>query len=257
VSPLLTRCRESRTSPLLDVRDLVVRYGPATAVDRVSFTVDAGETVGLIGPSGCGKSSTVTAVLQLRRPHSGEVWFGSTELTALSERALRTIRPRLQPVFQDPYGSLSPRKRIRDQIAEPLRIQGRWSATTGPERIDELLDLVGLERSCGDRLPHELSGGQCQRVGIARALACDPTLIILDEPVSSLDPSLRAGILNLLLDLQDKLSLGYLFVCHDPALVRHFCDRVLTMHEGRLTTRQGSGSSHGGGLTTHGEGLAT
>lgn len=225
----------SPPSPLLDVRDLVVRYGPVTAVDRVSFTVGAGETVGLIGPSGCGKSSTATAVLQLRRPHSGEVWFDGTELTALSDRQLRPLRPRFQPVFQDPYGSLSPRRRIRDQLAEPLLVQGRRSASSAPERVSELLDLVGLEQSHGDRFPYELSGGQCQRAGIARALACDPDLIVLDEPVSALDPSLRAGVINLLLDLQERLGLGYLFICHDPVLVRHFCDRVLTMARGQIT----------------------
>lgn len=222
-------------SALLEVRDLVVRYGTTTVVDGVSFDVGAGETVGLIGPSGCGKSSTAGAVLQLRRPESGEVRFDGVELTALSDRELRPIRRRMQPVFQDPYGSLSPRKRIRDQIAEPLWVQGRWSATTGPERVGELLDLVGLHPSLGERRPHELSGGQCQRVGIARALAGDPRLLVLDEPVSALDPSLRADILNLLLDLQDRLGLGYLFICHDMAVVRHFCDRVLTMRNGKLT----------------------
>ncbi|MFC9244857.1 ATP-binding cassette domain-containing protein [Streptomyces sp. NPDC057136] len=222
-------------SPLLDVRELVVRYGTTTAVDGVSFQVDAGETVGLIGPSGCGKSSTAAAVLQLRRPHSGEIRFGGTELTSLSERELRAVRPRIQPVFQDPYGSLSPRRRIRDQVAEPLRAQGRWSAATGPGRVAELLSLVGLDDAHARRLPHELSGGQCQRAGIARALASDPELLILDEPVSALDPSMRAGILNLLLELQETRGLGYLFICHDMAAVGHFSDRILTMREGRLT----------------------
>ncbi|WP_368396606.1 ATP-binding cassette domain-containing protein [Streptomyces sclerotialus] len=156
----------------------------------------------------------------------------------MSERRIRPFRPRLQPVFQDPYGSLSPRRRLRDQIAEPLHVQGRWSATSGPGRFDELLDVVGLERSYGDRLPYELSGGQYQRAGIARALACAPDLIVLDEPMSALDPSLRAGILNLLLDLQDEFGLGCLFICHDQAVVRHFCDRVLAMENGRITGRE-------------------
>ncbi|MET9322385.1 dipeptide/oligopeptide/nickel ABC transporter ATP-binding protein [Streptomyces sp. NPDC003038] len=220
--------------PLLDVRDLVVRYGTRTAVDGVSFSVAAGETVGLIGPSGCGKSSTADAVLQLRPPHSGQVWLDGTELTALDEKRLRPFRPRIQPVFQDPYGSLSPRRPLREQIAEPLRVQGRWSRATGPGRVAELLDTVGLDASHGERFPHELSGGQCQRAGIARALASDPRLLVLDEPVSALDPSLRAGVLNLLLDLQERLGLGYLFICHDMPVVRHFCDRVLTMRAGRL-----------------------
>ncbi|EKX66644.1 ABC transporter ATP-binding protein [Streptomyces ipomoeae] len=222
------------TDALLDVRDLVVRYGDVTAVDHVSFTVDAGETLALNGPSGCGKSSTVTAVLQLRRPDGGEVHFDGRELTRLTERELRPLRPRMQPVFQDPYGSLSPRHRIRDAVAEPLRVQGRWDATDGPARVAELLDRVGLDPAYGDRLPHELSGGQCQRAGIARALASDPRLMVLDEPVSALDPSIRAGVLNLLAGLQDELGLAYLFICHDRAVVRHFADRSIEMRAGRL-----------------------
>ncbi|WP_217215038.1 dipeptide/oligopeptide/nickel ABC transporter ATP-binding protein [Streptomyces sp. AC550_RSS872] len=216
---------------LLDVRDLVVRYGGVTAVDHLSFTLAPGETLALNGPSGCGKSSTAQAVLQLRRPDAGEVFFEGRELTTLTERELRPLRPRMQPVFQDPYGSLSPRHRIRDAVAEPLRIQGRRPTT---DQVAELLDRVGLDPSYGDRLPHELSGGQCQRAGIARALASEPRLLILDEPVSSLDPSVRAGVLNLLADLQDDLGLGYLFICHDRAVVRHVADRAIEMREGRV-----------------------
>ncbi|MET9778561.1 dipeptide/oligopeptide/nickel ABC transporter ATP-binding protein [Streptomyces sp. NPDC006367] len=219
--------------PLLDVHDLVVRYGPVTAVDRLSFTLDAGETLALDGPSGCGKSSTALAVLQLRRPDAGEVRFEGRELTALTERELRPLRPYMQPVFQDPYGSLSPRHRVRDAVAEPLKVQGRWDRAGGPARVAELLDRVGLDPSYGDRRPHELSGGQCQRAGIARALASDPRLLVLDEPVSALDASVRAGVLNLLSDLQDELGLGYLFICHDRSVVRHFADRVLEMRDGR------------------------
>ncbi|WP_149825291.1 ATP-binding cassette domain-containing protein [Streptomyces tailanensis] len=221
---------------LLDVRDLVVRYGTVTAVDHVSFTVDAGETLALNGPSGCGKSSTVAAVLQLRRPEGGEVRFEGRELTTLAERELRPLRPRMQPVFQDPYGSLSPRHRIRDAVAEPLKVQGRWNPADGPARVAELLDRVGLDPAYGDRFPHELSGGQCQRAGIARALASEPRLLVLDEPVSALDPSIRAGVLNLLTDLQDELGLAYLFICHDRAVVRHFADRAIEMRAGRLVT---------------------
>lgn len=223
----------NRSDPLLDVRDLIVRYGTVIAVDQVSFTVDAGETLALNGPSGCGKSSTVAAVLQLRRPESGAVRFEGRELTALTERELRPLRPRMQPVFQDPYGSLSPRHRIQDAVAEPLRVQGRWD-TTGPARVAELLDRVGLDPAYGDRFPHELSGGQCQRAGIARALASEPRLLVLDEPVSALDPSIRAGVLNLLADLQDELDLAYLFICHDRAVVRHFADRSIEMRAGKL-----------------------
>ncbi|WP_217234728.1 dipeptide/oligopeptide/nickel ABC transporter ATP-binding protein [Streptomyces sp. AC555_RSS877] len=221
--------------PLLDVHDLVVRHGPVTAVDHVSFALHAGETLALNGPSGCGKSSTALAVLQLRRPDSGEVRFEGRELTTLPERELRPLRPRMQPVFQDPYGSLSPRHRIRDAVAEPLRVQGRWNPDDGPARVADLLDRVGLDPSYGDRHPHELSGGQCQRAGIARALASEPRLLVLDEPVSALDPSVRAGVLNLLADLQDELGLGYLFICHDRAVVRHFADRVLEMRDGRVS----------------------
>ncbi|MDN3296026.1 dipeptide/oligopeptide/nickel ABC transporter ATP-binding protein [Streptomyces ficellus] len=220
--------------PLLDVRELVVRYGAAVAVDRVSFTLRAGETLALTGPSGCGKSSTAAAVLRLRRPAGGEVWFEGRELTRLGERELRPLRPAMQPVFQDPYGSLSPRQRIRAAIAEPLRVQGRWDAVTGPARVAELLETVGLDPAHGDRLPHELSGGQCQRAGIARALASDPRLLVLDEPVSALDPSVRAGILNLLAGLQERRGLGYLFISHDMALVRHFADRTAEMRAGRI-----------------------
>ncbi|MFF3342139.1 ATP-binding cassette domain-containing protein [Streptomyces flavidovirens] len=226
---------------LLTVRGLTVRYprrtrraAPVLAVDDVSFDVFPGETLALIGASGSGKSSTAAAVLMLRRPDGGEVWFDGRELTALDETALRPLRPAIQPVFQDPYGSLSPRLRVRDAVAEPLRVQGRWDPVSGPRRVTELLETVGLDPRLGDRLPHELSGGQCQRVGIARALACEPRLLVLDEPVSALDPSVRAGILNLLVDLQERHGLAYLFICHDLDLVRHFAHRVAVMHGGRI-----------------------
>ncbi|WP_432936758.1 ATP-binding cassette domain-containing protein [Kribbella sp. CA-253562] len=228
-------------APLLDVRELTVRYPgrrrrsqPILAVDRVSFEVRAGETLALVGESGCGKSSTAAAVLQLRRPQGGEVRFDGVDLTTLDEPALRGLRPALQPVFQDPYGSLSPRLRIRDAIAEPLRVQGRWDPVAGPARVAALLDLVQLDRSLADRRPHELSGGQCQRVGIARALASEPRLLVLDEPVSALDPSIRAGVMNLLTDLQDELGLGYLFICHDLRLVHQVAHRIAVMHHGRI-----------------------
>ncbi|WP_086805279.1 ATP-binding cassette domain-containing protein, partial [Streptomyces caniscabiei] len=175
----------------------------------------------------------LAAVRAAQPEHGGEVRFEGRELTSLSERELRPLRPRMQPVFQDPYGSLSPRHRVREAVAEPLRVQGRWDAT-GPDQVAGLLDRVGLDPALGDRFPHELSGGQCQRVGIARALASEPRLLVLDEPVSALDPSVRAGVLNLLTDLQDELDLGYLFICHDRAVVRHFADRSIEMRAGRL-----------------------
>ncbi|WP_159945042.1 MULTISPECIES: ATP-binding cassette domain-containing protein [unclassified Nocardiopsis] len=227
--------------PLLEVRDLVVRYpgrtrrdAPVTAVDGVSLDVRAGETLALVGESGCGKSSTAAAVLGLRRPDAGSVRFEGQDLTAITPARLRALRPAFQPVLQDPYGSLSPRLRVRDAVAEPLRLHGRWDRATGPDRVAELLERVGLDPAHGDRLPHELSGGQCQRVGIARALACEPRLLVLDEPVSALDPSVRAGVVNLLTRLQDERGLGYLLICHDLALVRHVAHRVAVMRRGRV-----------------------
>jgi len=227
--------------PLLDVRELTVRYAgrrrraePVLAVDGVSFEVQAGETLALVGESGCGKSSTAAAVLRLRRPDGGRVLFQGQDLAILDEPAMRRLRPAMQPVFQDPYGSLSPRQRVRDILAEPLRVQGRWDPLTGPARVGELLELVRLDRTLGDRLPHELSGGQCQRVGIARALASEPRLLVLDEPVTALDPSVRAGVVDLLTDLQDELGLGYLFICHDLGLVRRMAHRVAVMRKGRI-----------------------
>jgi ABC-type glutathione transport system ATPase component len=229
------------TPPLLEVRNLTVHYPsrshrvpPFLAVDQVSFTLRAGETLALVGESGSGKSSTASAILMLRRPQGGSVRFEGHELTTLDERALRALRPGMQPVFQDPYGSLSPRKTVYDAIAEPLRVQGRWDPRTGPARVTELLDLVHLSESVTNRLPHELSGGQCQRVGIARALASEPRLLVLDEPVSALDPSVRAGIVNLLTELQDELGLGQLFISHDLALVRHVAHRVAVLRRGRI-----------------------
>lgn len=234
-------------APLLEVRDLTVRYAgrrrraePIVAVDRVSFEVRAGETLALVGESGCGKSSTAAAVLRLRPPDGGEVRFDGVDLASLDKAALRGLRPALQPVFQDPYGSLSPRLRVGEAIAEPLRVQGRWDPATGPARVAELLDLVKLDRSLAGRLPRELSGGQCQRVGIARALASEPRLLVLDEPVTALDPSIRAGVINLLTDLQNHLGLAYLFICHDLRLVKHIADRIAVMRHGRIIESGGT-----------------
>ncbi|MEU4608549.1 ABC transporter ATP-binding protein [Kribbella sp. NPDC023972] len=219
--------------PLLAVRNLTVRYRgrDEPAVDDVSFDIHRGETVALIGESGCGKSSTASAVLRLRRPDAGEVRLDGT---ILNDRTIHRLRPAMQPVFQDPYGSLSPRLRIRDAIAEPFKVQGRWDRRTGPARVAELMDQVQLDQSLADRRPRELSGGQCQRVGIARALASDPRLLVLDEPVSSLDAKVRAGVINLLTELQRELGLGYLFISHDHRLVEHIAHRTLVMHQGRI-----------------------
>ncbi|GAB4003910.1 ABC transporter ATP-binding protein [Glycomyces albus] len=220
--------------PVLEVEDLVVAYGSHRAVDGVSFSVRAGETLAMVGASGSGKSSTASAVLQLRRPESGSVRFEGRELTGLGERELRRVRPRIQPVLQDPYGSLSPRLTAGRAVAEPLRVRGRWDGRTGPARVAELLELVGLETELGRRYPHELSGGQCQRVNIARALAGDPGLLVLDEPTSALDADLRDGVIELLVDLQDRLGLAYLFICHDPRLVESFAHRVAVMEAGAI-----------------------
>jgi peptide/nickel transport system ATP-binding protein len=219
--------------PLLAVRNLTVHYRgrQEPAVDDISFHIHHGETVALIGESGCGKSSTASAVLQLRRPEAGEIRLDGT---ILNDSTIQRLRPAMQPVFQDPYGSLSPRLKIRDAIAEPLKVQGRWDPDTGPARVAELMDQVRLDQSLADRRPRELSGGQCQRVGIARALASDPRLLVLDEPVSSLDAKVRAGVINLLTELQRELGLGYLFISHDHRLVDYLAHRTLVMHQGRL-----------------------
>lgn len=223
----------TKTPPLLAVRNLTVRYpgrdGPA--VDNVSFDIHHGETLALIGESGCGKSSTASAVLHLRRPEAGEIHL---EGTRLDDSTIHKSRPAMQPVFQDPYGSLSPRQKIGDAIAEPLKVQGRWDSQTGPARVAELMDQVRLDPTLKDRRPRELSGGQCQRVGIARALASDPRLLVLDEPVSSLDAKVRAGVINLLAELQRELGLGYLFISHDHRLVDYIAHRTLVMREGRI-----------------------
>ncbi|WP_225102203.1 ABC transporter ATP-binding protein [Streptomyces sp. CoH27] len=226
---------------LLSVRDLTVQYPgrrrgetAVTAVDKVSFDVARGETLALIGASGSGKSSIAEAVLRLHRAASGSVRFAGRELLGLDDTELRALRPRIQPVFQDPYGSLSPRQRIRAAIAEPLRIQGRWDNASGPARVAELLRQVGLDPALGPRRPHELSGGQCQRVGIARALASEPEVLVLDEPVSGLDPTVRAGVLDLLESLQRELGLGYLFICHDMDVVASLAHRVAVLKDGKI-----------------------
>jgi ABC-type glutathione transport system ATPase component len=239
--------------PLLEVEDLAVAYraSPAMsgrialrrkgseshlhrAVDGVSFTVAAGETLALVGPSGSGKSSTAAAVLRLIEPSAGTVRFEGTDLTGLDERGLRALRPRFQPVLQDPYGSLSPRSTAGRAVAEPLRVQRRWDPVAGPARVRGLFALTGLDPELAHRYPHELSGGQCQRVNIARALASEPRLLVLDEPTSALDAPLRREVFALLTRLQEQLGLGYLFICHDLEAVRGFAHRVAVMEEGRI-----------------------
>jgi peptide/nickel transport system ATP-binding protein len=204
------------------------------AVDGVSFTVDRGETLGLVGESGSGKSTLCRAVLRLVEPSSGSVRFEGREITRLSRRRMRPLRREMQMIFQDPDASLNPRKRVGQIVGYPLELQGVAKGAELRRRVQELLDRVGLSSEHYDRFPHEFSGGQQQRIGIARALALRPKLIVADEPVSALDVSIRAQIVNLLADLQEELSLTYVFVAHDIGVVRHVSDRIAVMHDGRI-----------------------
>lgn len=225
--------------PRLVVDGLVVEYpttgGTVQAVSGVSFALRAGETVGVVGESGCGKSTMARAVLQLPAPNDGSVRFEGKELTTMSAGHLRTLRPELQMVFQDPVSSLNPRRSVRQIVAEPLAIWGIGSRAERDEKADEMLRAVGLEPvEYGDRKPTELSGGQCQRVAIARALLAGAKLLVCDEPVSSLDVSLRATVLNLLEDLQERFDLSILFIAHDLAVVKNISDRVMVMYLGKI-----------------------
>ena len=230
-------------TPLLEVRDLVKHFpvrgswgrrsDQIHAVCGVSFDLARGETLGLVGESGCGKSTTGRLVLRLLEATSGSVRFDGAEVTSASKKELRLMRRRMQIVFQDPFGSLDPRMTVRSIVAEPLRIHGRY-ADGGPSRVKQLLERVGLSADQGGRYPHEFSGGQRQRIGIARALALDPDLLVLDEPVSALDVSIQAGVVNLLEDLQAQLGMAYVFIAHDLSVVRHIADRVAVMYLGRI-----------------------
>ena len=235
-----TVASEGRSAPVLRVVDLTKHFPgrsrdrPIKAVDGVSFELFAGETLGLVGESGCGKSTTGRAVLQLHRPSSGRVWLGDTELTALDESELRALRPRMQMIFQDSYASLNPRHTVGRIVGEPMRVHTAMTERQVTDRVVELLELVGLRSAHRTRYPHEFSGGQRQRINIARALALSPDLIVCDEPISALDVSIQAQVINLLADLQDEFKVAYLFVAHDLSMVEHISDRVAVMYLGHI-----------------------
>ena len=204
------------------------------AVDDVSFTIEEGETFGLVGESGSGKTTTGRCMLRLIDPTSGEVWVRGENVLGFSSRRLREARRDMQIVFQDPYSSLNPRMRARQIVEEPLIIHRLGDRRVRRERVAELFHLVGLDPTHLERYPHQFSGGQRQRIGLARALALNPSFVILDEPVSALDVSVQAQVVNLLMDLQQQLKLTYLFIAHDLRLVQHICSRVAVMYLGRL-----------------------
>jgi peptide/nickel transport system ATP-binding protein len=237
--------RSDVTAPLLETINLSKRFTVGSrfsarglmtvhSVDSVSLAIIKGETLGLVGESGCGKSTLGRCMVKLYESSSGTLRLNGVDITGKSTREMRPLRRELQMVFQDPYASLNPRRRVRDLIAEPLRVHTKLSKAAIMDRVQELLDLVGLRREHASRFPHEFSGGQRQRIGIARAIALEPKLIVLDEPVSALDVSVQAQIVNLLADLQERLNLTYVFIAHDLSVVRQVSTRIAVMYLGSI-----------------------
>jgi peptide/nickel transport system ATP-binding protein len=225
---------------VISVEDLVVEFdvgrkATVKAVSGISFDVLRGETLGIVGESGCGKSTTGRAIMQIPKPTSGTVEFEGDDLTELDFSSLREARTRVQMIFQDPVSSLNPRRTVRDSVLEPLKIWGRGTKEEREKIVDDILELVGIDPArAAESRPHQFSGGQCQRISVARALVLDPTLIICDEPVSALDVSVQAQVLNLLEDLKEKYGLTLIFIAHDLAVVKNISDRVAVMYLGKL-----------------------
>lgn len=235
--------RDDHPNVLVRVENLVVEFpitgGKVHAVSDVSFDLVEGETLGIVGESGCGKSTTARAVIQMPKPTSGTVAYRGTDLGSLSRDEMRKVRPDLQMIFQDPISSLNPRRTVHEIIAEGLRVwgsRGQWTE----ERIDELMEAVGIDPRFGERKPHQFSGGQCQRISIARALVLDPKVIICDEPVSALDVSVQAQILNLLEDMKSRYGVSLMFISHDLSVVKNISDRVMVMYMGKTCEVAGS-----------------